>query len=313
MADQVVTFGETMGRLTSPTVGPLRHATALGLSIAGAESNVAIGLSRLGCSARWIGRVGDDEFGRLIEGTLRSEGVSVALTYDATAPTGLLVKERRTSMSTRVQYYRAHSAGSQLNASDLDLDRVRAARIVHLTGITAAISASARAACFAAVEEARSAGTTVSFDVNMRRALWEEGVASPVLRDLVSRADIVFATRDEAELVASGDNPLDLARGIASLGPREVLIKDGARGAVGLVDGDAVRVEAYRVVEIDPVGAGDAFTAGYLAEWCAGEPGSVRIDTAARCGAFAVAVEGDWEGLPSRGDLALLGLEDVVR
>ena len=309
----VITFGETMARLTAPSVGPLRHATTLSLSIAGAESNVAIALSRLGAAAHWIGRVGDDEFGRLVIGILRAEGIGLDVVVDVGAPTGVLLKERRTSTTSRVQYYRAGSAGSRLVPENLPANRIAEARVVHLTGITAAISATALAACHSAIDVAAAAGTAVSFDLNFRRALWSEEEAAPVLRDLTSRADIVFATVAEARLVVDGNSPGELAQALSVLGPREVLIKDGARGATAMIDGDVFVAGPFAVAEIDPVGAGDAFAAGYLAERCLGAGPMARLDTAARCGAFAVTVDGDWEGSPSRADLTLLGGEEVVR
>lgn len=309
----VITFGETMARLTASSVGPLRHATNLSLSIAGAESNVAIGLSRLGANAHWIGRVGDDEFGRLVTGILRAEGIGLDVVVDEGAPTGVLVKERRTSMTTRVQYYRAGSAASRLVPENLPTNRITEASTLHLTGITAAISATALTTCHSAIDVATAAGTTVSFDLNFRRGLWSESEASPVLRDLASRADIIFATAAEARLIVDGDSPRELARALSALGPREVLIKDGARGATALIDDEESTATLFAVAEIDPVGAGDAFTAGYLAERCAGESPRVRLDTAARCGAFAVTVDGDWEGSPSREDLTLLDDDEVIR
>lgn len=309
----VITLGETMALLSTPTIGPLRHATSLSLSVAGAESNVAIGLARLGTSAHWIGRVGDDEFGRLVTRILRAEEVGLDLVIDAAAPTGLMVKERRSSTTTRVQYYRTGSAASRLVPEDLPSSRIAEATVLHLTGITAALSASAAATCHSAVDIASAAGTIVSFDLNFRRGLWSESEASPVLRELVTRADIVFATADEAKIIVDGDSPLELAIALSALGPREVLIKEGARGATALFDGEVSVAPPFTAIEIDPVGAGDAFTAGYLADRCVGASPHMRLDTAARCGAFAVTVHGDWEGSPSRAELGLLARTDVVR
>lgn len=312
MAD-VFTFGETMARLTGVNIGPLRFSGHLSMGIAGAESNFAIGMARLGDDVAWTGRVGDDEFGRLIAGILRAEGVQAHGIVDDEAPTGLLIKNKRTRSNTEVAYYRAHSAGSRLAASDLDHDAIARARVLHLTGITPALSGTAREACFAAVETATAAGVTVSFDFNMRRKLWSEAEAAPVLRDLARRADIVFASDDEARIVVDGETNSDLARGIAALGPREVVIKLGAGGALGLAD-DTLRAAPVHVVEeLDPVGAGDAFCAGYLHAYLAGGDLSARLDTGARCGAYAVTVDGDWEGLPTLAELEQSGGDDVLR
>jgi 2-dehydro-3-deoxygluconokinase len=145
----------------------------------------------------------------------------------------------------------------------------------------------------------------VSFDVNYRAGLWAPEEASPVLRSLAARSDILFAGHAEAGLLvpARGD---ELAPALAALGPSQVVVKRGADGATALIDGVGYDAPRYTVAEIDPVGAGDAFDAGFLAEWVAGAPAEQRLETAARCGAFSVTVEGDWEGLPSRDDLHLL-------
>jgi 2-dehydro-3-deoxygluconokinase len=307
----LVTLGETLARLDNPVTGPLRHARSLDLGIAGAESNVAIGFQRLGGAAAWIGRVGDDEFGRLVRMTLAGQGVDVShAIVDPDAPTALLIKERRTNRLTLVHYYRSGSAGSRLSPADLPEDVVRAAGVLHVTGITAALSDSSREAVHTAVEMARAAGVPVSLDLNYRRALWSAGDAAKQLRSLVERADIVFATEPEAALVTSGDDPGALAAGLAALGPREALVKRGPQGVAACCDGQLSHVPAYPVATVDPVGAGDAFAAAYLAERLRGCPVAERLEAATGAGAFAVTVSGDWEGLPSRDDLAMMRTAD---
>lgn len=303
----LVTLGETLARLDSPVAGPLRHARSLDLGIAGAESNVAIGLRRLGGTAAWVGRVGEDEFGRLVLMTLAGQGVDVSqAVVDPAGPTALLVKERRTSRLTRVYYYRAGSAGSRLGPADVPESLIRSAGVLHVTGITAALSDSAREAVRAAVEVARAAAVPVSLDLNYRRALWSTSEAAGVLRSLAGQADILFATELEAGLVASGQGAAALAAGLAALGPREVLVKRGSLGVTACCDDQLIEVPAHPVALVDPVGAGDAFAAAYLAERLRGRPLAERLDAATSAGAYAVTVAGDWEGLPSREELALI-------
>jgi 2-dehydro-3-deoxygluconokinase len=217
-----------------------------------------------------------------------------------------MIKSRRTSTVGRVTYYRRGSAGSRLAPSDVPVDVVRAAGVLHVTGITPALSPSARAATFAAVEEAHGAGVPVSLDVNHRAALWTADEAGPVLAELAARADVLFAGEDEAGLLGAVGDPEAVVAGLAELGPPVAVLKRGARGALAVVDGSLVRVPAHPVVAVDPVGAGDAFVGGYLAEQLLGADVKVRLETAAACGAFAVTVPGDWEGLPTRRDLQLL-------
>jgi 2-dehydro-3-deoxygluconokinase len=303
---QVVTLGETMALLTAPHTGLLRHATSLNLSCAGAESNLATGLARLGYRVAWIGRVGDDEFGALVRRTLAAEGIDARIVVDPQAPTGLMVKSRRTAAVTQVNYYRAGSAGSRLCPDDVDTDLIGGAQVLHLTGITPALSGTAREAVQHALRTARSAGVAVSLDLNYRKGLWPERECAAVLGPLVAQADLVFATEAEARLLVDGEGPIELGRALAATGVGEVLIKRGAQGAVAIVDGEEIVVPAYPVTEVDPVGAGDAFAAGYLAAVLDGAVPEQRLADAALAGAFAVTVPGDWEGLPTRVDLDLL-------
>jgi 2-dehydro-3-deoxygluconokinase len=312
----LVTFGETMAALFAPGIGPLRHQGRLAVHVGGAESNVAIAVARLGGAAAWIGRVGNDEFGDLVLAQLRGEGVDVRhAVRDPQAPTGLLVKTRRTATVTRVLYYRAGSAGSRLTPLDLPVDLIRAAGVLHVTGITPALSPSARAATFAAVEEARAAGVPVSFDVNHRPSLWRDTDPGPVLAELATRSDVLFAGEDESAALGATGEARDVVAALAARGPTSVILTRGARGAVALAEGRLVEVAPHPVTPVDPVGAGDAFVGGYLAELIAGSDLETRLATAAACGAFAVTVPGDWEGLPTRADLALLARPDgsVVR
>jgi len=240
----------------------------------------------------------------------RFQGVDLCIDRDPERPTGLMIKSQRTSSTTRVSYYRVGSAASALRPEDLPLDQIASAAVLHVTGITAALSPSCRDAIEAAVEHAGRNSTLVSFDVNHRTALWADAVAGPVLRRMAAYADIVFAGEDEAALLlgAHADAPAaELAAAVAELGPAEVVIKRGAAGAVALVDGQVADQPGIGVTAVDHVGAGDAFVAGYLAAYLDGADFRERLRTANMTGAFAVTVSGDWEGAPTRRELALLG------
>jgi 2-dehydro-3-deoxygluconokinase len=308
----IVTLGETMGLFAATAIGSLTHVDTFRLGIGGAESNVAIGLSRLGTPATWIGRVGSDEIGELVLRELRAEGVELVITVDKEAPTGLMVKSRRTAKHTRVVYHRASSAGSRLSSSDFGEHHIAGANGLHVTGITPALSRSAAAAVDRAVELATVAGVAVSFDVNHRSALWPAATASIAYRSLAERATVVFAGLDEARMISDGDSPEELAAGIAALGPTEVIIKLGEKGCYALIDGTEYSVAAVPIDAVDTVGAGDAFVAGYLAERSAGAPVLARLETAVHAGAFACLGIGDWESLPTRADLELLARTEPV-
>lgn len=314
MSGHLITVGEAMAALSSPITGPLRHAPNLKLGVAGAEATTAIGVSRLGGKAVWIGRVGDDEFGRLIRMTLAGQGIpGEHVITDDTAPTALLVKERRNGMRTNVSYYRSGSAGSRVRPSDVDSQLVRTAGALHLTGITPALSGSAREAAHAAADTARSADVPISLDLNYRAALWSPDEAARELREFAAMSTVLFATEDEAQLLVDGSGPEELAEELARLGPPQVVIKQGGRGAFGLVDGKPLPEPPRPSTVVDPVGAGDAFAAGYLAALLEAAPAERRMRDAAAAGALAVAVDGDWEGLPSRAELADPDGSDVSR
>lgn len=314
----LLTFGETMGLLIADQVGELGTVRSYGLGIGGSESNVAMAAARLGAAATWVGRVGPDAIGALIEHRVRAAGVTTIAIRDA-AFTGIMLRHRPVGSLAHVDYHRAGSAGSHLRPSDLDEDLIRRARILHVTGITPALSQTAHAAVCHAVEIAREAGVRISLDVNYRAKLWDEATAAPVLRDLARLADILFAGPAEAQLVL-GTRERErhtLARGLADLGPTEVIIKDGGRGCLALVDGAELAEPALPVPVVDTVGAGDAFVAGYLAEHLTGAAPRTRLRTAAAMGAYAVGVPGDCDSLPTRSGLealrALTGEQDVVR
>lgn len=308
----VLTFGETMALMRSDQVGPLAHASSLSLGIGGSESNVAIGLQRLGVQSVWCGRVGADSLGNLVEREIRAEGVDVRIAVDPSAPTGLMIKERRTPATQRVSYYRAGSAGSRITPADIDDQLISGATLLHVSGITPALSPQAEATLRYAVGTARAHNVTVSFDLNFRGNLWSAEGARSVYRDIIPLADIVFAGDDEAAIAVGAGEPEELARRIAALGPSQAVIKLGADGALALIDGTLFRQEAVTVDAVDTVGAGDAFVAGYLAELVTGRGPQDRLKTAAATGAFACLVQGDWEGFPRRHELSILQTREPV-
>lgn len=309
----VVTLGETMGLFRATAIGSLAHVDTFQLGIGGAESNVAIGLVRLGAAASWIGRVGSDEIGDLVRRQLLAEGVDLHMRVDDAAATGIMIKNRRTAQHTRVLYHRANSAGSRLSPADVDEDLIRGSGILHVTGITPALSASAADAVDRAIELACSAGVPVSFDVNHRSSLWPTERARDVYRSIAARATIVFAGLEEARMLTDGDSAGELAAGIAARGPAEVVVKLGSAGSHALIDGRAYQMAAIPVDAVDTVGAGDAFVAGYLADRLAGVDAAGRLSTGTKAGAFACLGLGDWESLPTRDDLEALDADDPVR
>ncbi|MDR6867913.1 2-dehydro-3-deoxygluconokinase [Microbacterium resistens] len=314
-SSSVVTLGETMALMRTTEIGSLRHVGDLRLGIGGAESNVAIGLARLGVSVSWLGRVGDGPMGERVLREIRGEGVATHGIVDPDAPTGLMVKERPSASSTAVIYYRAASAGSRLVASDLPAGWIEDASLLHITGITPLLSASAKDAVHAAVDRARAAGTTVSFDVNYRSALAGAEVAGPVLRELAERADIVFGGVDELGILYPGTSTGGAASLLHAAGCATVVVKLGPGGAAVHVGEEVVTAPGFVIDAVDTVGAGDAFVAGYLSALLDGLDLEAVLRRANACGAMACLVPGDWEAAPTRRELErfLTGDADPVR
>ncbi|MFC8079351.1 sugar kinase [Streptomyces sp. NPDC057307] len=262
----VVCVGETMAALAPDPVAPLDTAETLRLDVAGAESNVAMYLADHGVPARWVSALGDDPFGRRVRERIAASGVDVSgVRTDPVRPTGLLVKNPGPD-TTSVHYYRTGSAASALGPSALDDPAVRGAALVHLTGITPALSAS----CRALVERALRPGRpyAVSFDVNHRPALWGDESAAAILLPLAARADLVLVGLDEAQALwaeALGDDAAPDAVRALLPEPRVLVVKDGARAATAYIGPHTYTVNAPKVRVVEPVGAGDAFAGGFLA------------------------------------------------
>ncbi|MGZ0712822.1 sugar kinase (plasmid) [Coraliomargarita sp. W4R53] len=312
----VVVLGESLGLLVSDQQGRLALGAGLRLTFGGAESNVAIGVQRLGGAASWIGRVGADAVGDLIVRELRAEGVSVHPTRDTEVPTALMLKERPHPGVSRITYYRQTMAGSRLSPADVEPSAVASAKVLYITGISAALGAAPLAAAHAAIDHAKAGGTLVAFDVNHRGTLVDDLDAIRVAyRGLAERADVIFAGDDEAELLTGETDPQSQLDAILHLGAKHAIVKLGENGALEkTVDGVVTERDAVRVTVVDTVGAGDAFAAGWLTEWINGSDAGARLDLAVQCGAFACLAEGDWEAAPTRADLDWLhrGASDPV-
>ncbi|WP_136588131.1 MULTISPECIES: sugar kinase [Actinomycetes] len=310
----VLTFGETMGLIRGADLGGWETISNANVSIGGADSNVAIGLRRLGVQTTWIGRVGADALGRRIEREIRAEGVLARVIVDPDRPTGLMLKERRTATHSRVSFYRRGSAGSALSPADVTDEEIVSSGVVLVNGVTASLSATARDTVLSVAKRAQAHGVTVAFDVNHRPSLWGRADARALYVEIARLSDLVFAGEDEARLLlgASAESTTDLASKVAELGPRQVVIKRGAAGALAHADGEITSALAIPIDTVDTVGAGDAFVAGYLAAYLDGAPVMARLAMAVRCGAFACLGPGDWESAPRREDLALLDGGDPV-
>lgn len=304
----VVCIGETMAAFRSE--GPLRLGGPATLGVAGSESNVAIGLARLGVEASWCGVVGDDELGALVVRTLRAEGVGTAhVRTDGERPTGLMIVEPVVG-GRRVHYYRRGSAGSTLTAADVEAATSGPLSAVVTSGITAALGVAAAEAARVGLEAARHHRVPGVLAVNFRAALWSAEQAASALPLLARLASVVIGSDDELGLAAGAgkdEAPERSAERLLAAGVTEVVHTRGGEGATVWSDEGRHDVPAVPVEVVDPVGAGDAFCAGYLAARLDGADPRQALGQGVLAGACCVASTGDWEGLPTRADLALVG------
>jgi 2-dehydro-3-deoxygluconokinase len=291
---EVTCLGETIAVFVpEPTTGS--GGTGYTVHIGGAESNVACALAQQGIPVGWIGRVGEDHFGRLILDTLTRQGVDVTgAETDPNRPTGLYVKEL-TATGTRMRYYRSGSAATAMTPALAARPAMRDARWLHLSGITPALSDGC-AALTEAIVTRPTPGRTVSFDLNWRPALWTGRDPALLLR-LARRCDLVFVGQDEAETMWGLTEPDQVRRLIP--GPRTLVVKRGAEGAVAYEGGQTVRVGALPVTVVEATGAGDAFAAGFLAGSVRGLPLQARLGLAVRAARAALLTPGDFAPLPA--------------
>ncbi|MBK0331503.1 sugar kinase [Brachybacterium sp. MASK1Z-5] len=293
----LLAIGETMALVTPARPEPLEDARDFHVGSGGAESNVACHLAAAGCRVEWFSALDDDPLGRRVRAFIEASSVSVGrVRLDAGAPTGLYVKDPGAGVS----YYRRGSAASRLGPEDLAGIDAEQARIVHLTGITPALSESCRALVDAAIDRAHDAGTLVSFDVNHRPALWAstEKAARTILA-LARRADIVFVGRDEAETLW-GARTADAVRELLPEAPH-LVVKDADVEAVEFSADGRTAVPTPRVEVVEAVGAGDAFAAGWLDGLLEGASPRSRLGRGHQWAARALSSTQD---IPDHGDHA---------
>ena len=297
----VITMGEVLVELNAVTRGPLRHVALFEKHAGGAEGNVAIGVSRLGQSSGIIARVGNDEFGQFLLGTLRAENVNTShVAVDGDSPTGLFFVERGYPIPDKSAsvYYRHDSAGSKLSEADVDTKYIATAKIFHITGITPALSKTAREASRVAVMAAKERKVAVSLDTNIRLKLWSEEDARRTLLPLCEMADIVFTSCPDAKIIVGEDEPEAIVKRLHRTGVGTVVVKLGEKGAFASSNHETATVPMIRTTVEDPTGAGDSFAAAFLATRLKGWKLKDCLRAASATAALVVTVRGDWEIIP---------------
>lgn len=308
----VVTFGEAMLLLVADSPGPLEDAPGFRKRTAGAETNVAIGLARLGLKVGWASRLGADSMGRYLLATMRREGIDCSkVVSDAAQRTGFMLKGRTTDGSDPpIEYHRAGSAASRMGEADVDADWLRSARHLHATGVFAAVSASTLEASRKSIWLMREAGRTVSFDPNLRPTLWASTeLMRHTINGLAEHADWVLPGLEEGRLLTGEITPEAVARFYRQRGARLVVVKLGPEGAYFDGENGCGQVAGFPVEKIvDTVGAGDGFAVGVVSALLENKAVADAVKRGAWIGARAVQVLGDTEGLPTRAELDAAGL-----
>lgn len=296
----VVTLGETMVVMDPDETGSLKYIYRFNKKLAGAESNVAIGLSRLGFKTGWISRLGDDPHGEYIRSFIMGEGVDTSqVKIIPGVVTGVFFKEIRELEETKVYYYRKNSAASTMEPEDLDEGYIAQAKYLHITGITPALSESCYRTILRAIEIAQDNDVKIVIDPNLRFKLWSKEKMTKTILELFQKADIVLPGIAEGETLLGTNNPEEIAKRIMNLGPKKVIVKLGSKGSLAADRNTMEYVEGFKVEKVvDPIGAGDGFAAGFIAGQLKGYGLIKSTELANAVGAFAITVRGDVEGLP---------------
>lgn len=290
----VVSLGESMLRLSVPTGHRLDDTRTLDLEIAGAESNVMVALARLGRRCGWVSRVPDQALGHAVLRALRSDGVDVSAVKQVPGERmGLYFIEYASQpRAIQVIYDRANSAAARMTVAEVDWDYLLDTRLLHLTGITAALSDSCYAILVEAVRRARAAGVKISFDVNHRARLWDAASAGQKLRPLIAEADILLCKgADASALFGCQGEPRQLMTSLQALTRAPAIFCTfGEQGAALLSGDEFVTQPALPVQIVDRIGSGDAFAAGVMDGWLSGDTGFARLREGLRRGVALAAI-----------------------
>lgn len=303
----ILSFGETMAMFVAEEPGDLASITRFHKRIAGADSNVAIGLSRLGFKVAWLSRVGADSLGRFVIDTLEKEGLDCRhVDIDTAHPTGFQLKSRTEDGSDPVvEYFRRGSAASHLSPQSI-VPQLLNARHLHATGIPAALSASARQLSLELMTRMRDAGRSVSFDPNLRPSLWAstQQMVTETNR-LAALAHWVLPGLSEGQLLTGFEDPADIAAFYLDQGVEAVAIKLGPHGAYYRTHQDQGFVAGVPVqAVVDTVGAGDGFAVGMISALLENHRFAEAVKRANWVGSRAVQSRGDMEGLPTRAEMS---------
>ena len=274
-------------------------ATKIERVTAGAEVNVAVALSRLGLKAQYFSRFGNDQLGSVMLADIEAEGVDVSLAKRVDSFTGAMVRNPGKSAPVEISYLRKGSAASTIEPSDILDSYISSTRWLHATGITCAISESGAKTVKHALEKAAQLNIKSSFDLNIRRKLWSEDAARKVLEPLARDVELLIGGEDEYQVVFGQVEPKQILAEVNKRGCKIAVMTKGDQKMRFSIGGNYEEITPPKVVAVDPVGSGDAFTGGVIAGLLSGMSTTQALEQGSICGALVASMFGDWTGIPS--------------
>ena len=299
MSTDLFTFGESLSVFISSDTDSVMSATKFERVTAGAEVNVAVALSRLGLKAQYFSRFGNDQLGSVMMADIEAEGVDVSLAKRVDSFTGAMVRNPGKSAPVEISYLRKGSAASTIEPSDILDSYISSTRWLHATGITCAISESGAKTVKHALEKAAQLKIKSSFDLNIRRKLWSEDVARKVLEPLARDVELLIGGEDEYQVVFGKVEPKQILAEVNKRGCKIAVMTKGDQKMRFSIDGNYEEITPPKVVAVDPVGSGDAFTGGVIAGLLSGMSTTQALEQGSICGALVASMFGDWTGIPS--------------
>jgi 2-dehydro-3-deoxygluconokinase len=299
LSTDLFTFGESLSVFISSDTDSVMSAAKFERVTAGAEVNVAVALSRLGLKAQYFSRFGNDQLGSVMLADIEAEGVDVSLAKRVDSFTGAMVRNPGKTAPVEISYLRKGSAASTIEPSDILDSYISSTRWLHATGITCAISESGAKTVKHSLEKAAQLKIKSSFDLNIRRKLWSEEQARKVLEPLARDVELLIGGEDEYQVVFGEADPKDILAEVNKRGCKLAVMTKGDQKMRFSIDGNYEEITPPKVVAVDPVGSGDAFTGGVIAGLLSGMSTKEALEQGSICGALVASMFGDWTGIPS--------------
>jgi 2-dehydro-3-deoxygluconokinase len=299
LSTDLFTFGEALSVFISTDTDSVMSAKTFERVTAGAEVNVAVAISRLGLKSQYFSRFGNDQLGSVMLADIAEEGVDVSLAKRVNSFTGAMVRNPGKSAAVELSYLRKGSAASTIEPSDILDTYISSTRWLHATGITCAISQSGADTVKMALEKAAAMNIKTSFDLNIRRKLWSEEDARKVLEPLAKNVDLLIGGEDEYQAVFGAQEPKNVLAEANKRGCKIAVMTKGDQKMRYSIDGNYAELTPPKVLAVDPVGSGDAFTGGVIAGLLSGMSAQQALEQGSICGALVASMFGDWTGIPT--------------